>query len=52
MRESYGFSEGVCPIAEDACSRSVALPFFPQLEAPDQELVVEALESAVATSTP
>jgi len=51
MREQYGFSEGVCPVAEDACSRSMALPFYPQLEAADQELVVEALESAVATST-
>ena len=38
MREQYGFSEGVCPVAEDACDRSLALPFFPQLEAADQEL--------------
>jgi perosamine synthetase len=48
MRETYGFSEGVCPVAEDACSRSMALPFFPQLEAADQELVVEALRDAIA----
>jgi perosamine synthetase len=47
MRERYGFSEGTCPVAEDACDRSLALPFFPQLEAADQELVVEALRDAV-----
>jgi perosamine synthetase len=44
MRERYGFSEGLCPVAEDACARTLALPFFPQLEPPDQELVVEALQ--------
>jgi perosamine synthetase len=48
MREQYGFAEGVCPVAEDACDRSLALPFFPQLEAADQELVVDALRDAVA----
>jgi perosamine synthetase len=48
MRERYGLAEGVCPVAEDACSRTVALPFFPQLEAADQELVVDALRDAVA----
>ena len=47
MRERYGFAEGVCPVAEDACSRTVALPFFPQLEAADQELVVDALRGAL-----
>jgi perosamine synthetase len=47
MRERYGFAEGVCPVAEDACSRTLALPFFPQLEAADQELVVDALRVAL-----
>jgi perosamine synthetase len=47
MRERYGFAEGVCPVAEDACSRTLALPFFPQLEAADQELVVDALRGAL-----
>ena len=50
LRERYGFAEGMCPVAEDACSRTLALPFFPQLEAGDQELVVEALQEAVAQS--
>jgi dTDP-4-amino-4,6-dideoxygalactose transaminase len=48
MRESYGFGEGLCPVAEDAASRSVALPFFPAIEAEDQERVVEALRSAIS----
>jgi perosamine synthetase len=48
LRESYGFTEGTCPVAEGACDRTLALPFFPQLEAEDQQLVVEALREAVA----
>jgi perosamine synthetase len=47
MRESYGFSEGVCPVAEDVASRTMALPFFPQLGAEDQERVVETLRAAL-----
>jgi perosamine synthetase len=48
MREAYGFGEGLCPVAEDAAARSVALPFFPAIEAEDQERVVEALRTALA----
>ena len=48
MRERYGFGEGLCPVAEDAASRSVALPFFPAIEAGDQERVVEVLKSALS----
>ena len=33
MRERYGFREGLCPVAEDVSSRSLALPFFNGLEA-------------------
>ena len=47
MRERYGFAEGLCPVAEDACSRTLALPFFPQLEADDQERVVAALRESL-----
>jgi perosamine synthetase len=47
MRERYGFAEGMCPVAEDAASRTLALPFYPQLEAEDQERVVEALRGAL-----
>jgi perosamine synthetase len=48
MRERYGFAEGTCPVAEDACSRTIALPFFPQLEREDQERVVESLQAAIS----
>ena len=48
MRERYGFGEGMCPVAEDAASRSVALPFFPAIAPEDQERVAEALRAAIA----
>ena len=48
LRERYGFVEGLCPVAEDAASRTLALPFFPQLEVEDQERVVDALRSAIS----
>jgi perosamine synthetase len=47
LRERFGFAEGMCPVAEDACSRTLALPFFTRLEAEDQERVVDALRAAV-----
>jgi perosamine synthetase len=47
MREAYGFREGMCPVAEDFASRSLALPFYPQLEPEDQERVVDALRAAL-----
>jgi perosamine synthetase len=49
MRERYGFAEGMCPVAEDAASRTMALPFFTQIELEDQERVVEALRAALAS---
>jgi len=48
MRERFGYREGMLPVAEDASRRALALPFFPQLAADDQERVVEALRRAVA----
>jgi len=47
MREAFGFREGMCPVAEDVASRTIALPFFPQLEPEDQERVVETLRAAL-----
>jgi dTDP-4-amino-4,6-dideoxygalactose transaminase len=47
MRETYGFGEGVCPVAEEIASRTLALPFYPQLEAEDQERVVQTLRAAL-----
>jgi len=48
MRETYGFREGLCPVSEDLSRRTLALPFFAQLEADDQERVTEALRAALA----
>jgi len=47
MRERYGFREGMFPVAEDACARTLALPFFTQIEPQDQERVVEVLRTAL-----
>ena len=48
MRERYGFGEGLCPVAEDTARRTMALPFFTQIDAGDQERVVDVLRSALA----
>jgi dTDP-4-amino-4,6-dideoxygalactose transaminase len=48
MRERYGFGEGMCPVAEDIASRTLALPFFTQIEPGDQQRVAESLRAAIA----
>jgi perosamine synthetase len=48
MRERFGFAEGLCPVAEETASRTLALPFFTQIEPGDQERVIEVLREAVA----
>jgi perosamine synthetase len=50
MQERYGFGAGLCPVAEDASSRTLALPFFTQIEASDQHRVVEVLSAAVSNA--
>jgi perosamine synthetase len=47
MRERYGFGEGMCPVAEDVASRTLALPFFTQIEPAEQERVVATLSAAL-----
>ena len=47
LRERFGFAEGLCPVAEDTSSRSLALPFFTGIEAAAQERVAEVLVSAL-----
>ncbi len=47
MRETYGFSEGLCPVSEELSQRTLALPFFAQIEAEDQERVAQALGAAI-----
>jgi perosamine synthetase len=48
MRERFGFGEGLCPVAEDTASRTLALPFFSLIEPDEQTRVVEALAAALA----
>jgi len=48
MRERFGFAEGLCPVAEDTARRTMALPFFTQIEAEDQARVVDVLSRALA----
>ena len=47
MRERYGFAEGLCPAAEDFSAHALALPFFTEIDAADQERVVEVLAAAL-----
>jgi perosamine synthetase len=47
MRERFGFGEGMCPVAEDTAARTMALPFFTQIEAEDQERIVDVLATAL-----
>ena len=47
MIERFGFAEGLCPVAEDVSSRSLALPFFTGIEPAAQERVAEVLASAL-----
>jgi perosamine synthetase len=48
MRERFGFVEGLCPAAEATARRTLALPFFTQIDAGDQERVVDVLRGAVS----
>jgi perosamine synthetase len=47
MRERYGFREGLCPVAEDASARTLALPFHTRIDEGDQAYVAEALRVAL-----
>jgi perosamine synthetase len=48
MRERFGFSEGLCPVAEGIASRTIALPFFPGIGEDDQDYVVDALRASLS----
>ena len=49
MRETYGFREGLCPVAEGLSVRTLALPFHARLAEEDQEHVVRSLREALAS---
>jgi perosamine synthetase len=50
MRERFGYHEGMFPASEEASRRLLAIPFYTQLDAADQEHVVAGLSSAVASA--
>jgi perosamine synthetase len=47
MQERFGYRVGLCPVAEDVASRTLALPFHARLADDDQEYVAEALRVAL-----
>jgi perosamine synthetase len=47
MRERFGYSEGMLPIAEEASRVLLSLPFFTDIAPEQQERVVEELEAAL-----
>jgi len=47
-RERFGHRPGEFPVCEDVASRSLALPFFPQMDEGQVARVAEALHSALA----
>lgn len=49
-RDSFGFREGMFPVAEAAGAQGLALPFHTGLSADDQERVVSALIRALQTA--
>jgi perosamine synthetase len=46
-RDTFGYQEGQFPVCEDVASRSIALPFFPQMSQGQVERVAEALGQAL-----
>jgi perosamine synthetase len=50
MRERFGYGPGLCPVAEEASARTLALPFHARLANDDQEYVVAALRDALEAS--
>jgi perosamine synthetase len=47
MQERFGYRVGLCPVAEDVASRTLALPFHARLDEDDQAYVAEALRAAL-----
>ena len=47
IRERFGYREGQFPVAEDASSRLLALPFFPAITESQIDRVCEAIAEAL-----
>ncbi|HEU5206142.1 MAG TPA: DegT/DnrJ/EryC1/StrS family aminotransferase [Gaiellaceae bacterium] len=48
MQERFGYRVGLCPVAEELASRTLALPFHARLAEEDQAYVADALRHALA----
>jgi perosamine synthetase len=48
MQERFGYRVGLCPVAEDVASRTLALPFHARLPEDDQAYVAQALRDALS----
>ena len=48
MQERFGYRVGLCPVAEELASRTLALPFHARLAEDDQAYVTDALRHALA----
>ncbi len=48
-REQFGHREGEFPVCEDVASRSIALPFFPEMTESQVQRVAESLREALGT---
>lgn len=46
-RETFGYGEGDCPVAEAFCASTLSLPLFPDMAPADQDDVVAALRKAL-----
>jgi len=47
MQERFGYRVGLCPVAEELASRTLAIPFHARLAEDDQTYVADALRDAV-----
>ncbi len=47
MQEQFGYRVGLCPVAEELASRTLALPFHARLGEDDQAYVADALRAAL-----
>ena len=52
MQQRFGFRVGLCPVAEEMSSRTLALPFHARLDEDDQAYVAEALQPRALSSAP
>ncbi len=50
MQERFGYRVGLCPVAEELASRTLAIPFHARLDEDDQAYVADALRGALPES--